>query len=64
VAALYEHRNSWQARKAERQACRRSIWAQRKAEWQATLHQRRSELRVAWSEWRAARTAVHRLRYA
>jgi stearoyl-CoA desaturase (delta-9 desaturase) len=64
VAALYEHRDSWQARKAERRACRRSIWAERKADWQATLDQRRIELRGAWSQWRAARTAVHRLRYA
>jgi stearoyl-CoA desaturase (delta-9 desaturase) len=64
VAALYEHRASWQVRKAERKACRVEAWGQRKAEWKTSMAQHRAELRVAWSEWKAARTAVRRLRYA
>jgi len=64
LAALYEQRQAWQARKAERKADRAEAFAQRKAEWKAAMAQRRGELRVAWAEWHAARTAVRRLHFA
>ena len=64
LAALYDQRAAWQARKAERKAFRAGAFAQRKAEWQAAMAQRREELRMAWAEWHAARTAVRRLRFA
>jgi len=64
LAALYEQRNSWKARKAERKAFRAEALVQRKAEWKAAVAQRREELRAAWAEWHAARTAVRRLRFA
>ena len=64
VAALYEHRQALKARKAEGKALRAEAWEQRKAEWQTAMVQRRSELRLAWAEWKATRTAVRRVHFA
>ena len=64
LSALQEHREAWDLRKAETQANLKEGWLSRKAEWKATLGQHRRELKVAWMEWKAARSAVRRMGYA
>jgi stearoyl-CoA desaturase (delta-9 desaturase) len=64
LAAFAEHRDAWDLRKAEKKASRKEAWVALKVEWKAAMVLHRSELRVAWGEWRAARTAVRRVGFA
>jgi stearoyl-CoA desaturase (delta-9 desaturase) len=63
LAAVQEHREVWDRRKAEWKAHQAEVWQQRKAEWKAAMTQRRAETRLAWGEWKAARLEVRRLAF-
>jgi stearoyl-CoA desaturase (Delta-9 desaturase) len=64
LGRMQEHREAWEARKAERKAQQREAWQVRKAEWKAGMAQQRLEVRIAWAEWKAARLEVRRLAFA
>lgn len=58
LTALQEHREAWERRKTEGKAHFQESWAQHKAEWKEAMAVRRNELRQAWREWKAARSAT------
>ena len=60
LAAMAEHRDNWDQRRAEKKALLKDAWAARKAEWKFTMTLKRGELRCAWQEWKAARLEVRR----
>jgi stearoyl-CoA desaturase (delta-9 desaturase) len=64
LAALQEHREAWERRKAEWKANKLEALHARRAEWRLAMDQHRREFRLAWVEWKAARIAVRRLAFS
>jgi len=64
LARVQDQMEAWDARKAEWKASKREAWSAWKVEWKAGMTQNRREVRVAWTEWKAARLEVRRLAYA
>ncbi|WP_316412939.1 acyl-CoA desaturase [Mesoterricola silvestris] len=64
LARMQEHVEGWEARKAERVAQKREAWELKKAEWKGAMIQCRAEVRVAYWEWKTARTEARKLAFA
>lgn len=64
LSALQEQRETWDRRKAEWKAHQKEAWALRKAEWNLAMAEHRREIKLAWSDWKAARLAVRRAVFA